>query len=135
MFVVLRTYDNYIPANMMLQRLEEEHIRAYLQDEHTVTIDPMLSNAIGGIKLMVHQEQLNRAMELVNGFEHIYRQAVACPNCSSHNVYFVTERNNPMNWLSAIFSWLFGNYAMSVKNVYRCFDCDFEFEEIPQNER
>lgn len=132
MFVVLRTYDNYIPANMMLQRLEEEHIRAYLQDEHTVTIDPILSNAIGGIKLMVHQEQLGRAMELVNGFEHVYKQAVACPQCGSHNVHFVTENNNPMNWLSAIFSWLFGNYAMSVKSVYRCFECDHEFEEMPE---
>ncbi len=116
----------------MLQRLEEEHIRAYLQDEHTVTIDPILSNAIGGIKLMVHQEQLGRAMELINGFEHVYKQAVTCPQCGSHNVHFVTENNNPMNWLSAIFSWLFGNYAMPVKSVYRCFECDNEFEEMPE---
>ncbi len=119
---------------MMLQRLEEEHIRAYLQDEHTVTIDPILSNAVGGIKLMVHHEQLPRALELVNGYETVYKQAVACPKCQSHNVHFVTDSRNPMNWLTAIFSWLFGNYALSVKNVYRCFDCDFEFEEMPEGE-
>ena len=134
-FIVLRTYDNYIPANMMLQRLEEEHIRAYLQDEHTVTIDPILTNAVGGIKLMVHEEQLARALELVNGFENTYKQAVACPRCSSNNVHFVTQGSNPMNWLSAIFSWLFGNYAMSVKNVYRCFDCEMEFEEMPESKQ
>ena len=132
MFIVLRTYDNYIPAHMMLQRLEDEHIRAYLQDEHTVTIDPILSNAIGGIKLMVHQEQVGRAMELINGYEQVYKQALACPKCGSNNVHFVTQSGNPMNWLSAIFSWLFGNYAISVKNIYRCFDCDFEFEEMPE---
>lgn len=74
MFVVLRTYDNYIPAHMMLQRLEEEHIRAYLQDEHTVTIYPIFSNAIGGIKLMVRQEQLPRAQDLVDGFENEYQK-------------------------------------------------------------
>lgn len=135
MFVVLRTYDNYIPANMMLQRLEEEHIRAYLQDEHTVTIDPILSNAVGGIKLMVHQEQLSRAMELINGFEQVYKQAVVCPKCGSHNVHFVTQGSNPINWLTAIFSWLFGNYAMSVKHVYHCFDCNQEFEELPEGEK
>lgn len=133
LFAVLRTYDNYIPANMMLQRLEEENIRAYLQDEHTVTIDPILTNAIGGIKLMVHQEQLARALELVNGFEHVYQQAVACAKCGSTNVYFVTQRSNPMNWFSAIFSWLFGSYAMPVKSIYHCFDCGFEFEEIPES--
>jgi hypothetical protein len=59
---------------MMLQRLEEEHIRAYLQDEHTVTIYPIFTNAIGGIKLMVHQEQLPRAQDLVDGFESEYKK-------------------------------------------------------------
>lgn len=135
MFVVLRTYDSYIPANMMLQRLEEEHIRAYLQDEHTVTINPIFSNAVGGIKLMVHQEQLPRALELVTGFENAYRQAAACPQCGSHNVHFVTQQSNPTNWFTAIFSWLLGSYAMTVKNVYHCFDCTFEFEDIPEEKR
>ena len=32
MFVAVRSFDNYIPANMMLQRLEEEGIKAYLQE-------------------------------------------------------------------------------------------------------
>lgn len=53
----------------MLQRLEAEGIRAYLQDEHTVTINPLFSNAIGGIKLMVYGEQVARAQELLQLFE------------------------------------------------------------------
>ena len=60
---------------MMLQRLEQEGIKAYLQDEYTVTIDPILSNAIGGIKLMVYDHQAERALELINGFEEQYRNA------------------------------------------------------------
>ncbi len=32
---------------------EEEGINCWLKDENTVTIDPILTNAIGGIKLMV----------------------------------------------------------------------------------
>lgn len=135
MFVTLRTYDNYIPANMMLQRLEEEHIRAYLQDEHTVTIDPILTNAIGGIKLMVHQEQVDRAMELLNGFEEVYKQSLTCPKCGSNNVHFVTQGSNPVNWFTAILSWLFGNYALAARQVYRCFDCDQEFTDLPDKGR
>jgi hypothetical protein len=53
----------------MLQRLEAEGIRAYLQDEHTVTINPIFSNAIGGIKLMVFEQQVARARELLQLFE------------------------------------------------------------------
>jgi DNA-directed RNA polymerase subunit RPC12/RpoP len=118
----------------MLQRLEAEGIRAYLQDEHTVTIDPILSNAIGGIKLMVFEEQLPRAQELLQQFEQVYQQSVVCPHCGSTNVLYVAQPNNPANWFSAIASWLFGNYAVPVKQVYRCFDCDHEFDELPEKE-
>ncbi|WEK36905.1 MAG: DUF2007 domain-containing protein [Candidatus Pseudobacter hemicellulosilyticus] len=134
MFQAVRTYDNYISANLMLQRLEEENIRAYLQDEHTVTSYPVLSNAIGGIKLMVFEEQVGRALELIAGFEQTYRQAVACPRCGSLNVHFVTQSTNPVNWLSAITSWLFGNYAVAFKQVYRCFDCGYEREDLPDRD-
>jgi DNA-directed RNA polymerase subunit RPC12/RpoP len=117
----------------MLQRLEAEGIRAYLQDEHTVTIDPILSNAIGGIKLMVFADQVPRAQELLQEFEQVYIKAIACPECGSHNVLFVSQPRNAVNWLSALASWFLGNYAVSIKQVYRCFDCDNEFEEIPDN--
>lgn len=134
MFVAVRTYDNYIPANMMLQRLEEEGIRAWLQDEHTVTIDPILANAVGGIKLMVYHEQVPRAMDILQHIEQAYKKSVTCPRCGSTNVHFVTQTSNPANWLSAIASWLFGNYAISVKQVYHCFDCEYEFGELPESE-
>ena len=134
MFVAIRSYDNYIPANLVLQRLEEEGIRAWLQDEHTVTIDPILSNAIGGIKLMVYHEQVSRAQALLQEMELEYKQAAKCPHCGSTNVHFVTQSTNPANWLSAIASWLVGNYAVSVKQVYHCFDCGYEFENLPDEE-
>ena len=68
-FIALRSYDNYIPAHLMLQQLEEEGIKAYLQDEHSVTINPMFANAIGGIKLMVHTVQAERALEIIETIE------------------------------------------------------------------
>ena len=68
-FVLLCSFDNYIPAHIALGRLKEEFINCYLQDEYSVTIDPFLSNAIGGIKLMVAEPQLERARELLNSLE------------------------------------------------------------------
>jgi len=65
-FVLLYSFDNYIPAHIALGRLKEEYINCYLQDEYSVTIDPFLSNAIGGIKLMVAESQAERALEILN---------------------------------------------------------------------
>lgn len=130
MFVAIRSYDTYIPANLVMQRLEEEGIRAHLQDENTVTIDPILTNAVGGIKLMVPEQQAPRALELLTQWEREYQQAVVCPNCGSSNVHHVTQTSNPANWFSAIVTWLFGNFAVAVKKVYRCFECGKEFEEL-----
>ena len=64
-FVLLISFDNYIPAHIALGRLKEEFINCYLQDEYSVTIDPFLSNAIGGIKLMVAEAQLERARNII----------------------------------------------------------------------
>ena len=65
-FVVIASYDNYVPAHIAMGRLEEEGINCWLQDEYTVTIDPLLSNAVGGIKLMVTEPQAERALEILN---------------------------------------------------------------------
>ena len=65
-YILLCSFDNYIPAHIALGRLKEEFINCYLQDEYSVTIDPFLSNAIGGIKLMVAEVQTERAMDILN---------------------------------------------------------------------
>lgn len=65
-FVMLCSYDNYIPAHIALGRLTDSFITCYLQDEYSVTIDPFLSNAIGGIKLMVAESQAQRAIDILN---------------------------------------------------------------------
>jgi Putative prokaryotic signal transducing protein len=65
-FICIRGYDNYINAHMQLGMLQEEGINCHLKDEYSVTIDPFLSAAIGGIKLMVAESQAKRAVELLN---------------------------------------------------------------------
>lgn len=65
-FVVLDVYDNYIPAHITMGRLEAEGIICWLKDENTVTIDPLLAIAVGGIKLMVAKHQEERARDILN---------------------------------------------------------------------
>jgi hypothetical protein len=130
MFTRVRSYDNYIPANMILSRLEQEGIRAYLQDEHTVTIDPIISNAIGGIKLMVLNDQLERALALIAGFEAEYLKAGACPRCQSTNVRFLIEPETSRNWLRSMIDKFSGIYGTGSRGIYHCYDCGNEFAEL-----
>ena len=68
-FVSVASYDSYIPAHIALGRLQEEGINCWLRDEHSVTIDPFLSNAIGGIKLMVVSSQSERAISILKDLQ------------------------------------------------------------------
>ncbi|HTS44866.1 MAG TPA: DUF2007 domain-containing protein [Puia sp.] len=65
-FVQLRSFDNYIQANIQLGMLHDQGINCHLMDEYTITIDPLLSPAIGGMKLMVYESQVPRAMKLLD---------------------------------------------------------------------
>ena len=64
-FIQVRSYDNYIYAHIVLSMLQDAGINCYLKDEYTITIDPLLSPALGGIKVMVADSQLERALELL----------------------------------------------------------------------
>lgn len=64
-FIQVRSFDNYIEANIVLNMLQHYDINCHLKDEYTITIDPLLSPALGGMKLMVHESQLERAVELM----------------------------------------------------------------------
>jgi hypothetical protein len=68
-FIQVRSYDNYIYAHIVLSMLQDSGINCHLKDEYTITIDPLLSPALGGIKLMVEGSQLERALELLEQTE------------------------------------------------------------------
>ncbi|HAO47245.1 MAG TPA: hypothetical protein DCQ97_09980, partial [Chitinophagaceae bacterium] len=63
-FVKVRTFDFSFQANITLTRLQDAGIDCYLKDENTVIMDPILTNAIGGIKLVVREDQEEEAKKL-----------------------------------------------------------------------
>ena len=46
-------------------RLEAEGIETFTQDELTIQVDPLYSNALGGSKLMVQARDVERATEIL----------------------------------------------------------------------
>jgi len=68
-FVALRSFDNYVLAHIVLNMLRDAGINCHLKDENIITIDPFLSPAIGGMKLMVETSQVEEATELLEETE------------------------------------------------------------------
>lgn len=127
-FAIAAIYENYIEAHIALGRLEQENINCWLKDENTVTIDPILTNAIGGIKLMVAEAQVQRAMELLADTKRSYHAQNPCPGCGSLNIEYVSTPRKAANWLGTLVSALVAGSATPIEKVYHCFDCGHEFE-------
>ena len=127
-FVPLQYFTNYIDANIVLGRLQQEAIHCWLKDENTVTIDPILTHAVGGIKLMVAEEDVERAQELLN--IDLKSSYFKCPKCGSQNVQWVSSPRKPLNWISSLLGFLLGSYAVGVDKVNHCFDCGYEYDSV-----
>ncbi len=133
-FVLLNAYPNYVEAHIAKGVLEEQGISSWLKDENTVTIDPILTNAIGGIKLMVSKENAQKAWEILDTLRKAQKETVICPKCGSHNIELVSTPRKAMNWISSITTFFLGDYAIAVDKVHHCFDCAHEFPEDSTNQ-
>jgi predicted RNA-binding Zn-ribbon protein involved in translation (DUF1610 family) len=132
--VTVRTFSNYFSANILLSKLRDGGIQCFLKDEFTVTVDPILANAVGGIKLMVNKNDEAEVFQILQRFDEDYRLSAVCPKCGSNNIELVPKRNSA-NMLAAILSWLFSSYAVSAENIYKCDTCGYESSVLPESLR
>ena len=130
-FRTLRTFQNYFTAHIMLTKLRQTGVECFLNDEFTVTIDPILSNAVGGIKLVVKVEDAEEVEKLVAEFEEDYRKNAVCPQCGGNNIMRVAKKNTP-NLVTIFLSWLFSSYALSAQDIYECSDCHYQTETLAE---
>lgn len=126
-YVPVGVYDNYISAHIVKGRLEEEGIFCWLKDENTVTIDPILTNAVGGIKVMVYTEAVERAAAILRIIKNEQKAANPCPRCKSLNIELVSTPRKASNWFSALIGFFLTSYAPKIDMVYHCFDCGHEY--------
>jgi hypothetical protein len=131
-FVSLRSFDNYIEANIVLGMLMASNVNCHLRDEHTITIDPLLSPALGGIKLMVHHAHAEKAWGLLDEAEQQFLKKAPCPVCKRFSLTIVSTTKKHACRLSALVSMLLNGQSVEVRKVYKCMDCGYDFKELPQ---
>lgn len=131
-FIELRSFDNYIEANIVLNMLQHGNINCHLKDENIVTIDPFLSPAIGGMKLMVHHSQVERAWDMMDRAEQAYLKNIPCPVCHAHALQAVSITKEHKCKLAALASMLLNGHSVEVKKIYRCSACGYDFKDLPR---
>ena len=128
--ITLRSFDNYFLASITLTKLQGAGVNCYLKDENTVTIDPILSNAIGGIKIVVKEEDAAEAKKILQQFDEEYLQSVKCPQCGAGAITLVSKPG-VKNFVTAILTWAFSDYAVAAESIYQCGKCGYESKTMP----
>lgn len=119
---LLDSFEYSTEAQLAKTKLEAEGIPVLLMDERTIDSDPLVSQAIGGVKLKVFSEDWDRAMHIYNDFrsyatDHDGNSKI-CPNCNSKKV--LTALPNSNNIMVLLFPFF-------QKTKYHCQACNTIF--------
>ena len=86
-YIILDVFEYSTEAHVMKSKLDSEGIKTMLMDEKTIDTDPMISQAIGGVKLLVHKDDLDNAVEIYNVIRTYVKDekgnSKTCPSCGS----------------------------------------------------
>ena len=89
-YTILDVFEYSAEATVMKAKLDSEGIKTMFMDEKTIDSDPLLSQAIGGVKLLVLNEDFKRAQEIYTEIRTYAKddlgREIACPSCGSHRV-------------------------------------------------
>jgi DNA-directed RNA polymerase subunit RPC12/RpoP len=130
-FTQIASYDNFMLANMTLGLLQENDINCHLKDENIVTIDPLLNPAVGGIKLLVDEADVERAKELIKQAEADYLKDIACPYCKSHSLVVEEKTNQPTSFWGKLKNQIAYGQTSTYSKKYRCQSCKSLIDELP----
>ncbi|WP_396591424.1 DUF2007 domain-containing protein [Allomuricauda sp. R78024] len=118
-FHTLGSFEFPADVQIIKGRLEAEGIPVFLKDENTINSDPLISGAIGGVKLQVYSTDKERAKAIYDAIRNYATDnegnPVVCPNCKATKSETYYSRNS-------IFYKLFPFFE---PKKYKCAQCNF----------
>lgn len=131
-FKTIATFQYSSEALIFKGRLEAEGIKVFLKDSYTIDTDPLVSNAIGGVKMQVKTEDAAKAQDVLKSVKKYSvddnGQSVACPNCKSEHIEVFSTIKDFKSLIAFLLGFLFGTLPFYAKHKYRCDDCKTEFD-------
>jgi len=117
-FYTLGAFEFVADVQIIKGRLEAEGIPVFLRNENTLNSDPIISNAIGGVKLQVYTKDKEKALTVYNEIRNYalddFGNPIVCPNCKAEKSEAYYERKR-------VFFKLFPFFE---KRKYKCLNCN-----------
>jgi hypothetical protein len=116
-FFIVASFEFVADVQILKGKLESEGIPVFLRDENTLNSDPLISHAIGGVKLQVYTRDRERALEIYNEVRAYAidkeENPVICPNCKA-------QKSEAYYGRKTIFYKLFPFFE---EKKYKCLNC------------
>ncbi|MGP8214875.1 MAG: DUF2007 domain-containing protein [Bacteroidia bacterium] len=151
-WVTIATFTYPHQAAILQGKLESEGIECYVKDGNTVSANPFYSNAIGGVKIQVKENDVESANKIVKEYydnvnseegvsitengtepkdelkhgnqEESSSVKIKCPSCGSDDV----NKDNTPSRFSLISVILLGlPLLFPARKKYHCFNCGADF--------
>ena len=131
-FKTIAKFQYSSEAQIIKGRLEADGIQVFLSDEFTIDTDPLVSNAIGGVKLKVLSTDALKAQHILQTIKKYSvdddGNVINCPNCKSEKIELFSTIKDVKSLFWFIFGVLFSSLPFYTRHKYRCEDCNTEFD-------
>ena len=132
--VTFESYYDPMLAHIVRTRLEANGIQCFIADENTLGANPLYNQAVGGIKLKVFEQDIDRCHEILAADETLKEQDyhetdsetgthIVCPYCASANV--VNTANEDDGFAATLINLA---NPFSLNKIWHCNNCGQSFE-------
>jgi len=131
-FKEIANYQYSSEALIFKGKLESEGIEVYLKDNHIIDANPLYSTAVGGVKLLVSEQDYAKAKEILTQVSEYslndQNELMKCPKCGTPQINMVTSIKSFKSLFVYVISILIGFIPFYSKHKYKCNSCNFEFD-------
>ena len=131
-FQKIATFQYSSEAIIFKGKLESEGIEVFMRDNNTVDSNPLYSNAVGGVKLFVKNDDFDKATDIFSNISQYSlddnEKLIKCPKCGAEQIDMVTSIKDLKSFLVFIFSIFLVAIPFYSKHKYKCDNCKFEFK-------
>jgi DNA-directed RNA polymerase subunit RPC12/RpoP len=140
--VVYSTYYNPMEANIIKAKLEDSGFACFLADENVATLNPLYNQAIGGVKLIVFErdvEAINTLLAEDNSLsfdsseeevfdDEVETDKIVCEKCGSKNVGYGMATDKKYSIWATLLAFLTFTTPIKANKCHHCYDCGHEFK-------
>lgn len=132
--ITVRTFETSIDAHLLKTKLQNAGFECFLKDEKTVDTDPLVSQAIGGVKIQVKEADYRSVLDVMDEITEMVTvnpkgHVIVCSTCQSKQVASAVHDDEG---ISGVFKGIVRSAKMLnpsySDNIYLCLKCNEKFE-------